>query len=236
VGAAAGAVLRAAGLQYARRPINLVLLVVLPPLFVLALAGAVGTFSGVLGGNLTERTASALGALWAGALLAGSAAFFLISGGRRADERLVVAGVRRSTLGIAHGLALAVLAVITATIAFGVVVATHEIRSPLDLWAGLVLGALAYEGLGIALAFFVDGDLEGSFVIVLVFMFDAFVAGPLGGASGLWPNLFPLHHPSQLVIDAAVSTDVDRTRYAWSVVYTLGLLALAAVAHVRRST
>jgi hypothetical protein len=63
------------------------------------------------------------------------------------------------------------------------------VASSVDLWAAIVLGALAYEGLGFALAFFISGDLEGLFVIILVFMLDAFVAGPVGGASGLWPNL-----------------------------------------------
>ena len=228
-------VLRAAGRQYARQPVNIALVLILPPLFVLALGAAMSTFSDVLGGNLTERTATALGALWAGALVAGSASFFLIGASRRADDRLVIAGIRPLALGLAHAAGAGILAIAAGTIGFGFVMVTTDIASPADLWLGIVLGALAYEGLGITLAFLVHGDLEGSFLIILVFMFDAFVAGPLGGASGFWPNLFPLHHPSQLVIDAAVNSDVDRALYAWSIGYTLVLLGLAALAHGRRS-
>lgn len=228
------AVLRAAGLQYARQPINIALFLILPPLFVLALGAAMSTFSDVLGGNLTERTATALAALWAAALLAGSASFFLISASRRADERLLIAGLRPSALEFAHALGAVILAAAAGSIGFGFVMATNDIASPVHAWAAIVLGALAYEGLGIALAFLIRGDLEGSFVIILVFMFDAFVAGPVGAASGFWPNLFPLHHPSQLVVDAALSSEVDVARYAWSIAYTFVLLGVAALAHRRR--
>jgi hypothetical protein len=228
------AVLRAAGLQYARQPINIALFIILPPLFVLALGAAMSTFSDVLGGNLAERTATALAALWAAALLAGSASFFLIGTSRRADERLLIAGLRPGALESAHALGAIVLAVVAGSVGFGFVMATTEIASPMHVWAAIVLGALAYEGVGIALAFGIRGDLEGSFVIILLFMFDAFVAGPLGGASGFWPHLFPLHHPSQLVVDAAVNPDVDGARYVWSIAYTLLLLGLAGLAHRRR--
>ncbi len=72
-------------------------------------------------------------------------------------------------------------------------------------------------------------------MIILVFMFDAFVAGPVGAASGFWPNLFPLHHPSHLVVDAALNPDVDVARYGWSVAYTFVLLGVAALSHRREA-
>ena len=96
--------------------------------------------------------------------------------------------------------------------------------------------AFAYEALGITLAFFVRGDLEGSFLIILVFMFDAFVAGPLGGASGDWPNLFPLHHPSQIAVDAILDGNVDRTRYVWGFGYAAALLVFSVTIRARKST
>lgn len=227
-------VLKASGKQYGRQPINLVLLAVLPPLFVLALGKAFSTFSDVLGGNVSERQGSAMAALWAASLLAASAAFFVLNASRRADERLLVAGLKPAALESAHGAAGAILASATATIGFLVVLLTYDVASPLYLWLGIVLGAIAYEALGAAIAFVVRGDLEGSFVIILIFMLDAFVAGPLGGASGFWPNLFPLHHPSQIVMDAAVHSDVDVSRFWWAAGYALLLAGLAALAHRRK--
>jgi hypothetical protein len=227
--------LKATGRQYARQPVNIALLLILPPLFVLGLSSAIATFSGVLGGNLGERSGSAIGAVWAAALLSSSAAFFLLRASRQADDRLLIAGLGRPALYATHALAGAVLGVGSGTVGFLVVLLTQDIASPIDLWLAVVVGAVAYEAVGATLAFFVDGDLEGSFIILLVFMLDAFVAGPLGGATGFWPSLFPLHHPSQIAVDAALTEDVDRLRYGWAVVYMLILLGGAGLAHVRRS-
>jgi hypothetical protein len=168
------------------------------------------------------------------ALLAGSAAFFVLSASRRADERLIVAGLQPAALEGAHALAGAVLAIGTGTIGFLVVLATNEVSSPLYLWLGIIAGALAYEALGATIAFLVSGDLEGSFVIILVFMLDAFVAGPLGGPGGFWPNFFPLHHPSQIAIQAVVQADVDVSKVWWAAGYPLLLIIGAALAHTRR--
>jgi hypothetical protein len=227
--------LRAAGRQYARQPTNIALLLILPPLFVLGLSSAISTFSGVLGGNLGERSGSAIGAVWSSALLSSSAAFFLLRASRQADERLLIAGLGRPALYASHALAGAVLGVGSGTVGFVVVLVSQDIASPIDLWLAIVAGALAYEAMGATLAFFVDGDLEGSFIIILVFMLDAFVAGPLGGATGFWPNLFPLHHPSQIAIEAALTEDVDRLRYGWAMAYAVVLLGGAGLAHLRRS-
>lgn len=225
------AVLRAAGKQYARQPTNVVLFVVLPPLFVLALGAAISTFSDVLGGNLTERTSTALASLWAAALLSGSAAFFIVSASRTADERLVIAGMQRRAVVVAHATGAAIMAAAAGTAGFAIVLLTTDIASPVHLLAAVVIGATAYSAAGVALAFVIRGDLEGSFVIILLFMFDAFIAGPLGGADGFWPNLFPLHHPSQLVVDAALNAEVSAERYVWSASYTVLLVGVAAMAH-----
>ena len=229
------AVLRATGRQYARQPINIALLLILPPLLVLAFASALSTFSNVLGGNLNESAGAGLGALWAAALLAGSASFFLLSASRRADERLLIAGLRPLTLNVAHAIGGGILAVVAGSVGFAMVIVTQDVASPIDLWLAIMLGAVAYEALGIMLAFFVRGDLEGSFLIILVFMFDAFVAGPLGGASGAWPNLFPLHHPSQIAVNAILDGNVDRTRYLWGFGYAAVLLVLSIAIRARRS-
>lgn len=234
MGPASLALLRAAGKQYARQPTNVVLFVILPPLFVLALGAAMSTFSDVLGGNLTERTSTALAALWAAALLSGSASFFIVSASRGADERLVIAGMQRHAVEVAHAAGAATMAAAAGTTGVVILVVSTDIASPVHLLAAVVLGATAYAATGIALAFVIRGDLEGSFVIILLFMFDAFIAGPLGGADGFWPNLFPLHHPSELVVDAALNADVSAGRYLWSAGYTVLLVGVAAAAHKRR--
>jgi hypothetical protein len=231
---AAFEVLKASGRQYSRQPINLFLLVILPPLFVLALGSAFSTFSDVLGGNVSERQGSAMAAVWVAALLSGSAAFFVLSASRRADERLVLSGLGLAALEGAHAAAGVVLAVGTGSIGFLVVILTNDVSSPLELWMAIVAGAVAYSALGATIAFVIEGDLEGSFVIILVFMLDAFVAGPLGGPSGLWPNFFPLHHSSEIAMDAVIHAGPDVSRFWWTAAYAGLLAGIAALAHTRR--
>lgn len=139
----------------------------------------------------------------------------------------------RRAVQVGHSTGAAMVAVGAGTAGFSIVVLTTEIASPVHLWAAVVVGATAYSAAGLALAFVIRGDLEGSFVIILLFMFDAFIAGPLGGADGFWPNLFPLHHPSELVVDAALNADVEVGRYLWSAGYTTLLVGIAAAAHKR---
>lgn len=62
--------------QYVREPVNLALLLLLPPLFIIAMSGAISTFSDVLGGNVGERAGTGLSGLWAASILTGVASFF----------------------------------------------------------------------------------------------------------------------------------------------------------------
>ena len=81
------------GLQeYARRPLNLVLLVVVPVIFVTLTAGALADFSAALGGGGARGAIEAASAGWAAAVLAGVAAFFHVAGSREPDRRLAAAG------------------------------------------------------------------------------------------------------------------------------------------------
>jgi len=76
----------------------------------------------------------------------------------------------------------------------------------------------------VALAWFIEGDLEGSFVIILVFMLDAFVGGPLGGGSGFFAGLFTVHFPSEIAVASMLGTSYKVEWLVWSGIY-LALLA-----------
>lgn len=210
---------RATGRQYLREPANLFLLVLIPPLFVIAMSSSISTFSDVIGGNVGVRAGTALAAVWAASLLAGISSFFLLRSSVHADARLILAGMAPRALYAAYAVAAAGLALLTATVSFAMVAMTREISEPLTLWAAIFVGALVYETLGLLLAFFIRGDIEGSFVFFLVFMFDAFVAGPLGGGQGLIANLFPLHFTSQIALSAMIGSGYDASWFAWSAAY-----------------
>ena len=75
-------------IEYARRPLNLVLLVAVPVIFVTLSAGALTDFADILGGVADLGEVEAATAGWAAAVLAGVAGFFHVSTSRDADRRL----------------------------------------------------------------------------------------------------------------------------------------------------
>lgn len=220
--------------QYVREPVNLALLLIIPPLFIIAMSGALSTFSEVLGGNLGERAGAAVAGLWAAAVLTGVASFFLSLASARVDGRLILAGVRRGAIGVAHGFVTVVVAALTTLVSLAILLATQEVGQAEVLFAAIFVGALIYGSLGSLLSVYIHGDLEGSFVIILVFMLDAFVGGPLASGSGLLVELFPVHFPSRIAVSAMLDTPIEQSWWLWSGIYLVALSAPAVYALINR--
>ncbi len=109
--------------EYGRRPLNVVLLIVVPIVFVTLSAGALADFADILDGDARLGSVVAATAGWAAAVLAGVAAFFHVSQSRDADKRLAAAGVgapRVVASRLASTLLLAAAASIGALVALGV--------------------------------------------------------------------------------------------------------------------
>ncbi len=77
--------------DYARNPVNLVLLAVVPVLFVVVVAGTIADFAKLLGG--TGPAVQTVAAAWAAAFLAGIAMYFQTATPRETDRRVVIAGL-----------------------------------------------------------------------------------------------------------------------------------------------
>ena len=231
---AAQEVIYASGRQYVREPVNLFLLVLIPPLLIIAMSGAISTFSNVIGGNLGERAGTGLSGLWAAAILTGVASFYLSLAGARVDGRLVLAGLSRAAVAVAHGSVTAAIALLTTAISVTMLLATQDVGDPLGLFLAILLASLIYGSMGSLLSVYVKGDLEGSFVIILVFMLDAFVGGPLASGRGLVVELFPVHFPSQIAVAAMLDAPVSQSWWLWSGLYLAAVLVPALIAMLRR--
>src|SRR3990172_1601511 len=99
--------------EYARRPLNLVLLAVVPVVFVALSAGAIADFARILGAEAGTTQLEAATAGWAAAFLAGVAGFFHVTGSRETRRRLAAAGsapTRVVTARIASSVVLATVA------------------------------------------------------------------------------------------------------------------------------
>ena len=83
--------------DYARNPVNLLLLVVVPTVFVMVVASSLADFANLLGGVDGSAVETAT-AGWAAAFLAGIAMYFQTASTRDTDRRLIIAGLPASRL------------------------------------------------------------------------------------------------------------------------------------------
>lgn len=164
-----------------RAPFTLALLVVIPAVFVASAAGALSDFAGALGGALAGDAAVALSAGWAAAFISGTLGYFQAASSRGADLRLALAGLGAARVALSRIAASIALAVIAAGAAFVALVVRVDVAHPLHAAVGVLAFALLYLAIGVMIGSVVTAPLEGSLLVVFVFLLDAF-SGP--GMSG----------------------------------------------------
>ncbi len=214
--------------EYSRRPVNLVLLVVVPLIFVTLAAGALAEFADLLGGiNETDLLASPT-AGWAAAFLAGVAGFFHVLGSREADRRLAAAGMgaARVVAGrLASGLILAILA---SGAAIGALALRTGISDPLRVIAGTIMFATIYFGIGVTIGAVTRSEVNGSLIVIFVWMLDVFLGPAMAGADVRITRLFPSHFATLLMLDAASGHAGPLGNRGWALAWTIGSLVVAA--------
>ena len=221
---------RRAVLDYARRPLNLVLLAVVPVVLVFVWGGALADFSKLLGGegnNSAQIEAATAG--WAAASLAGLAGFFQVTGSRSADRRLAAAGQRTAPvvagrLGAAFGLAL-----VAAAGGLVALAARAGINDPARAVGATVLIAVIYLSLGVLVGTVVKTEMNGALLITLAWVFDVFLGPGLGSASSAITRPFPLHYPTLVLTGQASGHGGPIGDVGWSVAWAVGLSVLAVV-------
>lgn len=91
--------------DYARNPVNLLMLVLVPVAFVAGAAGSLAQVARLLSGTSAPGAAvQAVTAGWAAAFIAAIAAYFQIRAARAADRRLVLAGLPAGRLATARAI------------------------------------------------------------------------------------------------------------------------------------
>jgi len=218
--------------EYARRPLNLVLLVAVPVVFVTLSAGALAEFAGVLGGSADVGTIEAATAGWAASMLAGAAGFFHVTGSREADRRLAAAGHSTGRVVAARLTSTVVLAAAASVGALLALAARTGLGDTPRVVGATALMALTYVGLGIAVGAVVRSEMNGSLIVVFAWMFDVFFGPAMGGSSFLI-RFFPLHFPTLVVTDVASGHSGPLGDLGLSLVWATGALALGIFALAR---
>jgi hypothetical protein len=197
------ALLTLRGLQeYARRPLNLVLLVLVPVVFVTLSAGALADFADALGATVNLGAIEAASAGWAAAILAGIAGFFHVAASREPDRRLAAAGAGTVPVVLARTLSavlLATLAAAGALIALALRTGTGDVPRAVGATA---LFAVIYLGLGTTVGALVRSEMNGSLLIIFIWIFDVFMS-PAMGIDSPALRVLPLHYPTLVVTDVA---------------------------------
>lgn len=213
--------------DYARNPVNLIVLVLVPLVFVVvaarSLADAMALLGGTIGPALQTVTAG-----WAAAFLSGLAMYFQIRSARAADRRLLQAGlpaVRLIAARAATGLLLAALASAVALIALA---ARTGIGDPARVIAGTVMFALIYLAIGALIAVAVPNPVNGAVVILFIWMLDVFFGPGGSGGTTVVSRFFPTHFVTLWMVDLPSHHAGRLGDLGISLAWVLGSLVVAA--------
>ena len=169
-----------------RVPFTLALLVAVPVLFIFSAAGVLSDFASALGGALRGDAAVALSAGWAAGFLSGVLGFFEASSSRGADRRLALAGLGPARVARSRIAASLLLAVVATAAAFMALELRASVAHPLHAAVALLGFALIYMAIGVLIGSIVEQPLEGSLVVVFVFLLDAFAGPGMSDSAAPW--------------------------------------------------
>lgn len=169
-----------------RAPFTLALLVAIPALFVISAAGVLSDFATALGGSLAGDAAVALSAGWAAAFISGALGFFQAASSRGADRRLVLAGLGPARVAASRIAASVVLAVVAAAAAFVALILRVDVAHPLHAAVAVLAFALLYLAIGVLLGSVISAPLEGSLLVIFVFLLDAFSGPGMSSSPPAW--------------------------------------------------
>ncbi len=218
--------------EYARRPLNLVLLAAVPVVFVAMSAGALADFGRILGAETSLGQLEAATAGWAAAFLSGVAGYFHVASSRDADRRLAAAGsatARVVTARLTSSLLLAAVAVTGALLALAV---RTDLTDPVRAIGATAMFAVIYLGIGATIGALVRSEVNGSLLLIFVWMFDVFLGPGMGRADALLNRFFPAHFPTLVMLDATSGHAGPLSDLGASLSWTVGGLALAFLALV----
>ena len=214
--------------DYARRPLNLVLLVAVPAVIVVALAGELASMSKLLSATAKPGHLEVATAGWAAAGVAGLAGFFQVVSSRAADRRLAsIPGAVSSVVTgrLAAGTVLAAAAAAAASIALTI---RGNMANPGRAIPTVLLVAVMYVAIGVLVATLVRSEMNGALVVSVIWMLDVFVGSGVGGGTGVFTRFFPSHFPTMILTGQAAHHSGPLSNLVWSLIWAGGLAAIAA--------
>jgi hypothetical protein len=216
--------------EHLRAPLTLALLIALPAIFVVLASSVLGEFADALGGSLMADAASALGAGWSAAFIAGSLGFFQAASSRGADRRLALSGLGVGRVALARIGASLLLATVAAAAAFVALAAETGIAHPWHAAAAILGFAIIYLGVGTVVGALIPSPLEGSLLVAFIFILDVF-SGP-GMTEGEGSPVSISRSAADVLISAAVGQGSPAGDWIDLAIWVVGALIVALVIFV----
>ena len=179
--------------DYTRNGPNLVLLAVVPVVFVMVAAPPLADAARLLGGTGGGPALETVTAGWAAAFLTAVAMYFQISSARTTDRRLTLAGLGRVRLASARLTTGAVLALMATLVAVLALAARGRVDDPWRVTVGTAMFAVVYLGLGAVVGARVPNAVNGTVIVMFIWIIDVFFGPTLSGSDSSVQRLLPTH-------------------------------------------
>jgi hypothetical protein len=210
--------------DYVRNPVNVLLLAVVPMVFVVVVAGAMADAAFLLGGPGGPAVQTAT-AGWAAAFLAGVAMYFQTSATRDVDRRVVIAGLPAIRLVAARLLTGGALAVFASAVAIAALALRVGIDSPARVVAGTLMFAAIYIGIGAVVGTLVRNPVNGTVIVLFVWILDVFFGPAMGAADRVATRGFPTHFVTLWMVDLPSGHAGRPGDLGWAMVWTVAAVA-----------
>jgi hypothetical protein len=212
--------------DYVRNPVNLLLLIVVPTVFVLVASGKLASFSTLLGGPEGPAVELAT-AGWAAGFIAGVAMYFQTATTRSTDRRVVIAGLPAARLSLARLVTGGILAVLAAATALLALVARTGIDDFWRAFAGTLMFAGIYVAIGAAVGVVVRNPLNGSVLVLFVWIVDVFFGPAMGAADNVATRLLPTHYVTLWMINLPSGHSGPIGDLGWALIWTAAAVGAA---------
>jgi hypothetical protein len=219
--------------DYARNPVNLLLLVVVPAVFVVVVAGSLAEMAKLLGG--TGSAVETVSAAWAAAFLAGIAMYFQTATTRDTDRRVLTTGFPAHRLVLARlltGMTLAALASATALVALAV---RTGINDPVPVIGGTLMSAVIYVAIGATVGALARNPVNGTVIVLFVWILDVFFGPAIGAADRIATRGLPTHFVTLWMVGQPSGHSSHRADLGWALAWTLTAVLVSWAIVVRRT-
>jgi hypothetical protein len=221
--------------DYARNPVNLVLLIVVPVVFVVVVAGSMADAAKLLGG-IGGPAVETAPAGWAAGFLAGIGMYFQAAATQESDRRVVIAGLAPSRMIAARLGTGLVLALVAAAVALVSLAARTDIDAPVRVVGGTVMFAVIYLAVGAIVGSVVPNPVNGTMVVLFAWILDVFFGPAMGARDWVATRGLPTHFVTLWMVDLPSGHGGRLGDLGWALAWMITALAGAGLLAAARTS